>query len=117
MKFFEEEDFKNLWIGLIVPPLTMANTANKLLEERGIKVHGGFDGDQFIVKSPTLGVHPRHGDPDTHQALLVCIEEIQKECTSHEPVLFDQRMLFVNPTNSYLCGHCGKNIKPKWELL
>ncbi len=90
-----------------------ANKANELIKERGKRVYGfnHLKSDHWSwsnLKEPDL-------EPfDTHQALLINIEELpRKECT-HD---IDTAELFK--TYGFLnakCRHCGISVRAKWVV-
>ena len=48
---------------------------------------------------------------DTHQARLICIEEIKKECFKHEPKLIVNEDGYNQRT---ICKHCGIDLVAIW---
>ncbi len=46
---------------------------------------------------------------DTHKALLVCVEKIDKKPCVHEPNQLNQS------TGGWFCKHCNKKIKATWS--
>jgi hypothetical protein len=106
--FFKPEDFNGCHdYG------SMAYKANALLQERGMptwldKVASNYDVYEF--------------NGATHQALLVCIEELPKKPCEHESVhdLKTQTWLSEGKISSsyflWECKHCGVKLKAKWEV-
>lgn len=81
---------------------------NQYLEKNGVRVSGErfnsiWDLHEMIVGKPKLA--------DTHQALLINIEEIKK-CEHKEAVYVES-----HPNKTWFeCRDCGKALKPKgWE--
>lgn len=98
MSFFKPEDFEAIKIR------EMANHANTLLKERGVKVFGKPGAAWFKDHNPEHKTHY-----ETHQALLVCIEELKpkSEACEHEPMNWSER----------ICYKCEQKLKkPKWEV-
>ncbi len=118
IKFFKPTDFgqgscATLKLELYYDnPYEVANKANALLQERGVRVTGTWDNGRHICTVPFGAIL---GATDTHQALLVCIEEIEKKDCVHEPEsYFDSRFGVYYGTPK--CKHCGLLLTPKWEV-
>lgn len=79
MKFFTDDDFLE-WGN---DASTLAGIANIKLAERGKVVFGG----KFCLGGEWSFVTQNRGDVNTHRAILVCVEEIEKD--SAEKVLRD----------------------------
>lgn len=101
MTFFSAEDFaKQEWKTITAGQA--ANIANQKLQ-RDAKVVYGLKStkldDQFYFSESK-------DDADTHRALLICVEEIEKKSCTHPDVL---------PVNSgwyYRCSDCGIKLQP-----
>lgn len=71
---------------------------DKWLRDNGVRVYN-FEDDN----TPWTTVKYR---ADTHQALLVCVEEIEKKCAHSELIVLKGDSL------RYVCGNCDQEIKP-----
>lgn len=93
----------------------IADHANALLQERGKVVYGCInihDGHSFFTQP---------GTKDTHRALLVCIEELEKAPCEHK--LVTKKTITKNGRyveDEFTCdvqvGGCGKRLRAKWEI-
>ncbi len=94
-EFFKPEDFGNLSV--------CAGIANKILKERGTVVYGnvGSVTDEFMWKVKHIGI-------DTHQALLINIEELPRKECEHSPGLDSNWKNILG----YHCTICGIKLKP-----
>lgn len=105
MKFFKPEDFLDLdskahWLSDI------SDIANAKLEREGVRVYG----DDTQLYSWTSQKLPK----DTHQALLVGIEELPKKEHVHSPDLL--KMFNEYSLQNSICHRCGVKLKAKWEI-
>ncbi len=116
MKFFKPEDFSKAdypipGMSPDIHPRHAADIANAKLEREGVRVTG-------VIKNSTVAVPFGQvlGAVDTHQALLIGIEELPKkpEVCEHE----SEKQPGGNLTTWYLprCTHCGVKLKAKWEV-
>lgn len=104
MKFFTTDDFaENEWVA--IPAGQAANIANAKLEREGKVVYGLVFPSEFLWAE--------NNEPsDTHRALLVCIEEIEKPKCEHACEGSNVS------NNRYFCYKCGKELKPTgWEVV
>lgn len=114
---FVPADFK--WGAVTkIPLVEAAHLANRrlaeMLSEHAIVVYGamGYQGREWSTlqrsdKGRTL--IPSNFINDTHRALLINVEEIEKKVCEHKPE--------VNAFNLFRCEHCKVPIKPKWEAV
>lgn len=88
---------------------------NEWIEKNGIKVFG------------QQGVYSDNNNclTDTHQALLICIEELpKKECEHEMEIIYPISVMRDNETNSILdyrrpnfrCAKCKAKLKVTWEI-
>jgi hypothetical protein len=114
--FFKPEDFYHplgpTAIGLM--PSDCAEFANRILEERGVRVsgHKTREGDWVMESEPYYS--------DAYQALLVCIEELPKKECEHDPQVFISKdmeswYLAGKPKPDFKCKHCGIKLKATWS--
>lgn len=104
MSFFKPKDFelsKTNFCDLCT--VEIAKTANKLLEERGVRVYG----QQYGPTNHWNFDEVNHPD-NTYQALLINIEEIPKKECEHEPA-----NKYIS--QEHFCVLCGIKLKLKWE--
>lgn len=103
---FTEADFEDVY-----GPYAdlIADLANSIIEKRlGPRVTGcKAPVDEFMTWSE------RHISPDTHQAYLLDVQEIAKDCV-HEPKLWHHSS---GAPDSYepTCAHCGVALKAEWR--
>lgn len=120
MNFFKPEDFNLIKFRFgRAHGSEVAQIANRLLQERGVRVYA----------EPCLGARvdaKEQPTPDgltqmrTHQALLVCIEELPKKECEHEPTNYHYHEIvpFESKREGLRdCKHCGIQLKleAKWE--
>jgi hypothetical protein len=107
LEIFKPEMFDDLYMGFNVVTLTkIANMSNKILndylEANAVKVSGIRNHDVWVFDEMICKQAKPH---DTHQALLICIEPIEKKCEVHEP----------KESGFHSCKHCGVKLAQKWE--
>lgn len=105
LSFFKPEDFmtKTAVDDADSYQQTLANKCNRLLQERGVRVYGRLKDGTINPPSLSSYITP---DAETHQALLVAIEELPKKECKHEP------SHYLGPIE---CKHCGVALKARWE--
>jgi uncharacterized Zn-finger protein len=101
MSFFKPEDFRRLMMNED-GARDVSERANELIQERGVRVY----------------CSNKHGDApskvdfgNTHQALLVAIEELPKKTCEHEP-----SPVAMTTNQETVCQYCGVNLKAKWDV-
>lgn len=102
--FFKLEDFDEYQL---VGYSQISKKANQIIEQRGTIV---FRGPKSVVWGPNKAVQ------DTHQAILINIEEIPHKMCDHQcgQITFYAGKQWVEST----CATCGKNIKPSgWTTI
>lgn len=111
MSFFKPEDFNDILISPVSwKDLTerLAHRANLRLSERGVRVYG--DGNSWDL-SKYLGT--------THQAFVVCIEELPKKLCEHKPALSlrleTSETNFARTKEVWKCAVCG--VELKWSAV
>lgn len=115
MKLFKPKDFAAIVeLSACKLPITKvaADIANRILTERGVRVYGN-EGENSQGLYFSDKPHSALSMIDTHQALLVCIEELPKaEClhTPHEPSI-----VFFETKTEVECSKCGVKLRAKWE--
>jgi hypothetical protein len=127
MKFFKPEDFdepkyrsgNETYFFSPHDLQLIAARANAKLEREGARVTGSRRTDvwvmsEMICKQPVF--------PDTHQALLVCIEELPKEPCKHEPqfgvvMADDEGTIDFSKALPVIvkCKHCGVELVAEWK--
>ncbi len=104
--FFSPEDFIGLSPNLHYQE-SAAQIANVRLEERGMLVYGEYADWGRFTNIDTISPNKS----STHQALLVCIEKLEKsEACEHEPINFHDAVDF-KPS----CLNCGVTLKATWS--
>ena len=105
MTFFKAEDFNTYGTSGVyhqhITPTEACRMANEKLQREAKVVYG----IPFQANCST-GFHEIQSKYDTHKALLVCIEPIEKKSCTHPDVM---------PCNSgfyYRCTDCGKKLHP-----
>lgn len=90
----------------------IANKLSALLTERGVKVWGHYANGDFYCGTEAL----KHEEHITHQALLVCIEELAPKVCNHEPGEYGQGTSLYSKYPE--CKHCGSQLKwpAKWDV-
>lgn len=111
MSFFKPEDFIEHYRGHGI-----AEKANRLLQERRVRVTGTTNEVKMGAIAPvrTSWHSPFENKDDTHQALLVCIEELPKKECEHEGFVDAKGALHINWPP--YCLKCGVKLKAKWEV-
>lgn len=104
VEMFKTEDFADCFTDSHA-----AENANRIITERGVRVSGVLDQQgNWFFNQLNLASH-------THQALLVCIEELPKKKCEHEPA--DGIVHIINSGTEYNpCKRCGVKLKAKWEV-
>lgn len=83
VEFFKPEDFRfSEFPAAMDITGCAAAIANHLLKDRGTVVYGHWDGITFHVPDPRLGLKSGMSTPDTHQALLINIQPIERADTA-----------------------------------
>lgn len=107
MKFFTAEDFaEQEWQP--ISSAQAANIANQKLQREAKVVYGSANHNKAIFNWEVFG-----GDDGehTHRALLICIEEIERNKCEHKP-------FFSGGKYASYCDECGVKIKPTgWEVV
>lgn len=115
-EFFKPEDFLDTKGVYIYPAHTLANIANKKLQE-------------LIESWPVVYSKHETGSPyyttkypnDTHKALLAFIEPIVKEPCKHKSIIFNKKVygneaeMETKVIDFYSCADCGVELIEKWE--
>lgn len=93
MTFFTADDFEAMdaW-----RPETLAQHCNAKLAREAKVVYGQVVHGEFLWNHTS-----EYGD--THRALLICVEEIERKPCEHEPKVYSTRIV---------CAKCDKEIKP-----
>lgn len=78
------------------------------LKENGKVVYGSYD-DEKVIK--VFGEIQTQGD--THTALLICIQEIEKKC-EHKKVKIKEALIIGE--YGFECCDCGKKLKANWSV-
>lgn len=92
---------------------TITDHANRIVKERifdkGVRVTYREEFPQIVVNhKPVEGY-------DTHRAMLINIEPIEKpKCVEHEPS-FTENGYWREPKNPAVCKHCGVKLKAVWQ--
>lgn len=103
MSFFKPEDFNDQRFFFGALGAQIAERANAVLAERGVRVYG--------VEYDETGIYRRHTRPqDTHQALLVAIEELPKKECEHNGYAVTGLL-----NTDFKCQNCGIKLRAKWE--
>ena len=109
MTFFTADDFEAMaaW-----RPETLAQHCNAKLAREAKVVYG--------LKSTKLGdefyFSEHKDDADTHRALLICVEEIERKPCEHEVGFSTANpKLLLSDQQVFMCCKCSKKIKLKWE--
>lgn len=105
MTFFTAEDFEKMDVW---HSDTLARYCNAKLERDAKVVYG----TPFQANCST-GFHEIQSKYDTHRALLICVEEIERKPCIHVGSL-------CRNTGDYYfeCTKCGERLKPTaWEVL
>lgn len=98
---FTDLDFPTLTINHSVYAAEMANRElDKWLEETGVKVYSNHT---------RIWVNGKD-EVSTHQAILVCVEEIKKEC-EHDNVVI-QTVVGGIVTGKFTCVKCHQEVYP-----
>jgi len=109
MSIFTEEDFKNC--GAYIDGISkVVNAANAKLEREGVVVFNDNDRSICWVDYP--------GKFNTHQALLINPQPIEKECEVHILTKETIKHEGMNPYVVYhrFCEKCGDELKtPGWQ--
>ena len=113
---FKSDDFK---LGLDPLDISLnsqqrglaASIANRLLEERGVRVYMIKRDDHLPFGDVCADQYPYHDS----QALLVCVEPLPAKVCEHQPRI---GMEFHEDKFVYIpeCKHCGVALKAKWEV-
>lgn len=105
MSFFKPEDFETTF-GDEITREVVALKANAILRSRA-QILTSLDKDYWWTGKYQSGRVPMIM---THQGLLVCVEEIKREC-QHEPVEFQNG--YGSGTGYFKpeCRFCGKKLK------
>jgi hypothetical protein len=95
-----------------------ADEANRILtewiEKNGVRVYGVIDPAEERGKDFIMGT--KNDKHDTHQAILINIEEIEKKPCEHEPTITSY--LGTYDTIKPVCLYCGKKLRPtRWEVV
>lgn len=85
----------------------LAKAANAKLEREGFRVYGTPSSNNLWVKTEAGEVQEPYSG-NSHQALLINIEELPKKPCEHEPSTIG----FAG----HACKHCGVKLKAKWEV-
>lgn len=108
MTFFTADDFEGMNnIPMDVPTLSAFIANHKLQREAKVVytdnlVHWGSDKDYVASR-------------DTHRALLVCIEEIERKPCEHSVNIDSGGTMLENEKHIFKCNKCHKDISLKWE--
>lgn len=119
MSFFEPEDFEEFtramaFSDIRVMGADIADAANAKINHYGKVIHGRYDGENFYYP------HAKPSIVDTHKALLIAIEPIEKCKHPEEKIRIQIREGYNLTTGSklplfidecYLC-ECGATVKP-----
>lgn len=111
MKFFKPEDAVS--IGGTTGMYISIDEANAKLEREGVRVYGMFEDNRVTgTFGQVLSGH------DTHQALLINIEEIAKEECDHCPKPYRKHGFHAAgcevTKEIWICDKCG--VPLKWEV-
>lgn len=84
--------------------------------EKAVKVYG-----PRISEGDTV-CYTNNRNAQTHSALLICIEEIKKECVKHEPYLYSVNAIYrpegrLPEDENYKCRQCGIRLVQRWEPI
>lgn len=122
---FKPEDFYGIDLeqyGRAISPEEACEMAQSILNEaldKAVRVYGHFDGKTFHVPDSKLGLKSGTANPDTHQALLVAIEELAKKECEHEGVEKSLGTVLTTYPSQHLtgffCKHCGVKLVARWE--
>lgn len=120
MSFFKKEDFKVCDSSdRMHPSILAADVANKLLEERGVRVYGnkGPYDDVMSMKGSNWTSYYSYST-HTRQALLINIEELKKKECEHTKL--DSLNYKTNAAEDCLESlnaicKCGVKLKATWE--
>lgn len=110
-KLFTPEQFRGA-IGTPSAREYCSETAHAILNEaldKAVRVYGYKNSSNHWVLSDY-----QNRTPDTHQALLVAIEEISKKQCEHEP---HEQDYMDHKAYRNICKHCGAKLKAKWEAV
>jgi hypothetical protein len=111
---FKPDDFKNKYYGTICSAVEMANAANAILNERllskGVRVYGNSASRGENQSPRAWGFESFKGD--THAALLICVEPLEKKCVEHIPSV--NYCLGIVDTMKPYCKNCGVKLKATW---
>lgn len=109
IKFFKPEYFNSIVGEYNSKEETLeilADIANRILTERGVRVYGHEDSRGYVMCSSSF-------PENTHQALLVCIEELPKKECEHAPIITLKNA--PSDLDDWACSKCGAKLRAKWE--
>ncbi len=113
MTFFSAEDFENYINAVGVHNQVSAKMVADIAEgklQREAKVVYGLQNAALSDMYFSLS----KDDADTHRALLICVEEIERKSCEHVEIKVN-----INPGINYFeCTKCGARLKPTaWEVV
>lgn len=141
MDFFKTNDFDRFVVvhnvtaidGSTIKEITIdvgnhiADQANRVLQERGVRVYGiknpnisliSFDISAYLWRTNKQNISY---DDFTHQAWLTGIEELPKKECEHGPkeerICYDPAIGGYQMRDVSICHKCGIKLKAKWEAL
>jgi ribosomal protein S17E len=113
VNFFKLEDFERIAVENSASlRWHIAEIANEKLKSEAKVVYG--------LESVTLSdmyFSSSRDDADTHKALLICIEEIKKECVDHVPGYVTKQIDAKKHSVVTTCNRCGAKLKASWQVI
>lgn len=106
--FFSASDFETASNDGLILSSDACNIANALLKDHGKVVYGMANNIHYASAWSTQKI-----DAD-YIALLVCIEEIKRECEHKITIVIND---IKDTDTEFQCYQCGKKLKPKWEVI
>lgn len=110
---FKPEDFDDHALSHTVE---LAERANRILyewlEKNGVRVYG-----LPYQANCSTGFHEIKSKYDTHQAILINIEEIKRVPCEHEPSWDAFGIVGPLVQTYYKCSKCGVRLRAKWESV